>query len=67
MVFPKQLSMDEAKLAIPIWLAALEDFTEDDVRQAAKLVLKQLNRFPTPADVRAAVQTIQLVRAIQAR
>lgn len=67
MVFPGQLSLDEAKLAIPVWLTALEDLTEDDVRQAAKLVLKQLNRFPTPADIRTAVQTIQSVRAIQAR
>lgn len=64
---PTHISPEDAFRFKGVWYIALQDLPEDDVKQAAELVVHQLNRFPTPADVRAAVYTIQSVRAIETR
>lgn len=65
--YPGQLSAATASITANAWYVALRDLDDADVKAASLLVMHQLSRFPTPADVRNAVHTIQSVRAIEAR
>lgn len=65
--YPGVLCMETASRTAGVWWDTLQDLDDVDVKQAAILVTHQLTRFPTPADIRNAVHTIQFVRAIEAQ
>lgn len=67
LLFPGQLSPENAQYAAKHWHDALYDLDGKELAMAADLVVMQRREFPTPSDLRLAVYTIQAVRAVEAR